>query len=237
MVARGGSKSIKDKNLKKVGENSLISWRAKTALKAGCFSRLIISTDSEVIADEAMASGIEVPFMRPQHLATDTASSVDVVLHALEWLQENDGTKYNGIFLAEPSSPFCRVVDIHTAVSLFENSQADLVASVVEAKVNSIHLSEIDTDSDFSRVSNRIGQLRSGNRQQHKKQYYMNGCVYLFKPEQMIAKESIFPVGGVTKVFEMPDVFSIEIDDPLDLELARFFWASKKVDEDTILES
>ena len=237
MVARGGSKSIKDKNLQKVGGKSLIAWRAITGLKSGCFSRLIMSTDSETIADEARASGIEVPFMRPQYLATDTASSVDVVLHALEWLQTNDSVEYDGIFLAEPSSPFCRVVDIHAAISMFESSDAELVASVVEAKVNAIHVSEIDKCSDFSRVSQRIGQLSSGNRQQHNKQYYMNGCAYLFKPNEMIAGKSIFPLNGTTKVFEMPNVFSIEIDEPLELELARFFWASNKVDENSLLQS
>ena len=237
MVARGGSKSIKDKNLQVVGGKSLINWRATTAKASGCFDRLIVSTDSEVIASEAKACGIEVPFIRPSELATDTASSVDVVLHALNWMQQHDGSNYDGVFLAEPSSPFCRVVDIRHSVEMFEASRAELVASVVKSKVNTIHISEMGSEFDFSNVSKRIGLLPTGNRQQHEKQYYMNGCVYLFKPQEMIENRSIFPLEGQTKVFEMPEYYSIEIDEPSELELARFYWETRKVDATSLIKS
>lgn len=235
MVARGGSKSIINKNLQIIGEDTLIALRAKTAIGSDAFFRLILSTDSQVIAEEGARHGFEVPFMRPSILAGDEASSADVVIHALEWLKKNDENTYDGIFLVEPSSPFCRVKDILKSISLFESKNTKLVASVVRAKVNSIHLSSLSHDGDFSDVSRRIGILPTGNRQQHKPQFYMNGCVYLFSPENLFLERSIFPIKGSTLAFEMPLEHSIEIDEQLELDIARYFWESGKVTMDKLM--
>lgn len=236
MVARGGSKSIIDKNIQIIGKDTLIALRAKTAIASKAFSRFILSTDSQVIAEEGARHGFEVPFVRPSILASDDAPSADVVAHALEWLKENDKNTYNGIFLVEPSSPFCRVKDILKSVSIFESNKTELVASVVRAKVNSIHLSNLPDNGDFSDVSRRIGILPSGNRQQHRSQFYMNGCVYLFSPQNIFSERSIFPIKGSTLAFEMPWENSIEIDEQLELDIARYFWESGKVTMNNLMD-
>ncbi len=224
MVARGGSKSVPNKNLCKIGNKSLIALRALTALESNLFKRCIISTDSSRIAKEACDYGIEAPFERPSFLATDTASSTDVILHALDWLSKNDPVSYDAVFLAEPSSPFCRVKDIISSIDIYNSKNSTLVSSVVKSKVNSIHMDEMGKSGDFSTVSKRIGLLPTGNRQQHQDQYYMNGCVYLFQTERFLKEKSVFPLRSKTSSFEMPSEYSIEIDEPIELLIARMFW-------------
>jgi CMP-N,N'-diacetyllegionaminic acid synthase len=235
MVARGGSKGIPKKNLSEVGGISLIGIRALSASHKHYFSRLIMSTDNIEIADEARKYSIDVPFMRPEHLAGDDSSSVDVVKHAVKWIEDNDDEKYDAIFLAEPSSPFCRPIDIERAIKMYKTSHPDLVVSVVQNKVHPIHMGTLDQNGDFSEVSSRIAKLPTGNRQQHKPQYIMNGCVYLFGWDYFKRENGIFPSNGRTIAFEMPELNSIEIDEMNELDLARYFVDQGKIDFNDII--
>jgi CMP-N,N'-diacetyllegionaminic acid synthase len=235
MVARGGSKGIPKKNISKIGGISLVGIRALSARNKSYFSRLIMSTDDEEIADEARAYSIEVLFMRPGHLAGDNSSSVDVVKHAIEWVEKNDKAKYDAIFLAEPSSPFCRPCDIEMAIDIYETSHPDLVVSVVQNKVHPIHMGTLDRDGDFSEVSSRLANLPTGNRQQHKPHFIMNGCVYLFGWDYFKRENGIFPRKGKTIAFEMPELHSIEIDEKIELDLARYFVDQGKIDFNEIV--
>ena len=179
MVARGGSKGIPKKNLSKINGISLIGLRANAALSGNYFTRYIISTDDREIAEEAKKHDIEVPFIRPSYLAQDNSSSVDVVSHAIEQI-EKEGKSYDAIFLAEPSSPFCRPEDIEKSINIYNQLNPDIVVSVVRSKIHPIHMGELEDEGNFSHVSSRLANLPTGNRQQHKDQYIMNGCVYLF---------------------------------------------------------
>jgi CMP-N,N'-diacetyllegionaminic acid synthase len=229
MVARGGSKGVPKKNLEKIDGTSLIGLRANTALSDNFFSRCIISTDDEEIAAEAMRHRIEVPFIRPSYLAEDNSSSVDVVKHVVDWIEKEENLSYDAIFLAEPSSPFCRPEDIRRAIKIYNNISPDLVVSVVKNKVHSIHMGELFSGGDFSHVSTRLASLPTGNRQQHKDQYIMNGCVYLFGWDYFTKEGGIFTNNGKTIGFEMPAEYSIEIDEKIELDIARFYADSGKI--------
>lgn len=235
MVARGGSKGIPKKNLTTIGDISLIGIRALSAHSAGIFDRFIISTDDDEIAMEATRYSIEVPFMRPDYLAQDNSSSVDVVNHAVEWFENIEGKKYDVIFLAEPSSPFCRPEDIKKSIELYNIFKPDLVVSVVKNKVHPIHMGELGINGDFSHVSSRLALLPTGNRQQHKPHYIMNGCVYLFGWDYFKEEGGIFSKDGKTIGFEMPFEYSIEIDETSELEIANFYVNSEMVDLDFII--
>ena len=230
MVARGGSKGVPQKNLSTINDISLIGLRANTALSVNYFARCIISTDDKEIAEEAKKYKIEVPFVRPLYLAEDDSSTVDVVMHAVDWIEKEEKQKYEAIFLAEPSSPFCRPEDILMAIDIYNKSTPDLVVSVVKNKVNSTHIGELASDGDFSHVASRLANYPTGNRQQHKDQYIMNGCVYLFGWEYFKRERGIFPREGKTIGFEMPEYYSIEIDELNELDIARFYADTKKVD-------
>ena len=229
MVARGRSKGIPKKNLSKINGVSLIGIRANVALSSNLFSRCIISTDDEEIVAEAKRHNIEAPFIRPSHLAEDDSSSVDVVKHVVEWVEKEENRSYDAIFLAEPSSPFCRPEDVAKAIEIYNTLKPDLVVSVVQNKVHPIHMGELKSNGDFSQVSSRLANLPSGNRQQHKEQYIMNGCAYLFGWDYFKREGSIFPKNGTTIGFEMPPEYSIEIDEPIELDTARFYADSNKI--------
>lgn len=116
--ARGGSRRLPRKNLLPLGGRALIRWTIDAALAAECFARVLVTTDSEEIATEARAAGADAPWLRPAPLATDTATTLDVLRHALESHERERGS-VEGVVLLQPTSPFRRLHDLHAAVALF----------------------------------------------------------------------------------------------------------------------
>ena len=106
--ARGGSKSIANKNLVDLGGCPLIKWTIDAAIKSS-LSRVVVSTENQEIAETCRSLGAEVPFVRPDSLASDDAQSIDVVLHALEALVE----QFDAVMLLQPTSPFRTHDDIN----------------------------------------------------------------------------------------------------------------------------
>ena len=125
--------------------------------------------------------------------------------------------------------------DIEKAIEMYKNSNADLVVSVVKNKVHPIHMGTLGQDGNFSEVSSRLANLPTGNRQQHKPHYIMNGCVYLFGWDYFKRESGIFPRNGRTVAFEMPELNSIEIDEMNELDLARYFVDQGKIDFNEII--
>ena len=115
ITARGGSKGIAKKNIAPCAGLPLLAWTVRAAKQSGVISRLILSTDDKEIAELGRSYGLEVPFMRPADLANDRASSIDVVLHALRWFQENEEYAPEYVLLLQPTSPLRRAKDIRGA--------------------------------------------------------------------------------------------------------------------------
>ena len=115
--ARGGSKGLKDKNIRLLNNKPLLAYTIEAAKESRIFDRIIVSTDSEKIAVVALKYGAEVPFMRPKELATDTASSMDVLIHTIKLLQESND-KYDYVALLQPTSPLRTSQDIVEAADL-----------------------------------------------------------------------------------------------------------------------
>ncbi len=122
--ARGGSKSIANKNLVDLGGCPLIKWTIDAASKSS-LSRVVVSTENQEIAETCRSLGAEVPFVRPDSLASDDAQSIDVVLHALEALVE----QFDAVMLLQPTSPFRTHDDINLALTM--NHDGASVISVV----------------------------------------------------------------------------------------------------------
>lgn len=114
--ARGGSKGLPRKNVRPLGGKPLVAWPIEAALASTLVDRVVLTTDDEEIAECGRAAGADVPFMRPPALAADTASSIDVVFHALEELAKTD-PPYDYIVLLEPTSPFTEGADIDAALA------------------------------------------------------------------------------------------------------------------------
>ncbi|MDX2143332.1 MAG: pseudaminic acid cytidylyltransferase [Rhodospirillaceae bacterium] len=121
--ARGGSKRIPHKNIKLFGGQPIISYSIRAAQDSGVFERIIVSTDSDEIADVAVACGAEVPFRRPAELANDQAATAPVIAHALQWLK-NSGQSPRYACCIYATAPFIRAADIKRGLEILAESNA-----------------------------------------------------------------------------------------------------------------
>jgi CMP-N,N'-diacetyllegionaminic acid synthase len=133
--ARGGSKGIPDKNIIDLNGKPLISYVITESLKSGIFDRVIVSTDSERIANVSKKYGAEVPFIRPKELATDESLVEDTITHALEFVKKTDKI-YDYMCLIQPTSPLLIVEDICNVLKILNKKQADMVVSVGDSPIN-----------------------------------------------------------------------------------------------------
>lgn len=220
ITARGGSKGVPKKNIIDLGNIPLLGYKAISAKKSNYCTRLILSSDSEEIAEVAKVYGVEVPFLRPKYLAADEANSIDVILHAMDWIEKNDIKKYDAICLLEPSSPFATYEDINNAVELFISKKALGVLSVKAVDVNSVFVSDIGEDLNMSKHFEKINSLNKLRRQDFKEEYTMNGAIYIADWDYFKGNKSFH--SEKTYAYIMPEEKSVEIDTMNNLYYARF---------------
>lgn len=215
--ARGGSKSIPRKNIKILAGKPLIAWTIEAARRCKELNRVIVSTDDEKIAEVARQWGAEVPFIRPSELARDDSSSISAVLHAIHWMEENEGFCPDYVMLLQPTSPFRTAEDIRQSIELARKHRAVAVVSVCEAEHHPYLCKRILGDvtlADF--ISTGIGHLR---RQDFPPAYAVNGAIYLCQRMALLSNQSFFPEGTIAYV--MPQERSQDVDTMWDWRLAE----------------
>ena len=220
--ARGGSKGIPGKNIRPLGGKPLICYAIENALAVSDPADICISTDSAEIAAVAAAAGVPVPFMRPAELATDTASSYDVLLHALRHY-ENQGILYDRVLLLQPTSPFVRPEHIRGAMALWRDD-IDMVVSVREAATNPYY-NAFETDPEgYLHISKGDGTLT--RRQDAPKVWEYNGAIYLMSAESLRRQ----PLSAFRRriPYPMPADASTDLDTPLDWLVAETILSSRK---------
>jgi len=144
--ARGGSKGLPRKNLKKLGGLSLMGHAIASARESARLDRFIVSTEDPEIAEEARRHGAEVPFVRPADLASDEAGMVPVLRHAVEWLQTSAGIRPELIVTLQPTSPFRTGADIDRTVQKALDTGADSAQTVIEACYHPFFMKTLDGD-------------------------------------------------------------------------------------------
>lgn len=217
MVARGGSRGVPGKNLKRIGGESLIGWKARNARACDPGARIVISTDCPKIASEARSHGVEVPFMRPTELATDTASTASVIQHALEQLPG-----YDRVMLLEPSSPFTTGPHMRGAIQMMDDLNADLIVGMREVQPNHVFVGERPKDESVAGIITQMAAAGNNLRRQDLgTDWTMNGGLYLFKTDMFLRTGSIY--GSPHSYGLLMDRWhSIEIDFPEDLDMAEY---------------
>jgi len=165
--ARGGSKRLPGKNLADLQGRSLLQRAIDAGLEARGIDRLIVSTDDPAIAEAARAGGAEVPFLRPAELATDEASSLDVVRHAMAWADRDEPDAFSHLVLLQPTSPLRTAGDIDETLSLCRKRSASTAVSVALAPKPDLLL--IGKDGALARASGYGQPL------------VLNGAVYVLK--------------------------------------------------------
>lgn len=215
--ARGGSKGIPGKNIAPCAGRPLLAYTAESARQAKHLDRVILSTDDMAIADVGKALGLEVPFVRPVELSSDSASSLAVMSHALAWLQ-SQGETVEAIVLLQPTSPFRRSEHIDEAVERFRVTGADTLVSVMEVphRFHPESILRVDEGVVLPLKSTQEMILR---RQDAPKLYARNGPAILILTPKQIRSGSLY--SGRTIAYEMPAADSLDIDTPDDLALAE----------------
>jgi len=218
--ARGGSKGIPGKNVRPMAGKPLIAHTIECARSSGVVDRLLCSTDSPEIAGIAEKFGAGAPFLRPPEYSTDTASGMDVIRHAMNWVEKNDPAgPYDLLILLQPTSPLRSPGDILASLRMLEEKKADVVLSACEAGHSPLFMNTLPGDfcmADFIRAE----ALDVKYRQQLPVFYRLNGAIYLCRWDYLKSHGGFFSSG--TYAYVMPRERSVDIDDPIDFDFAEF---------------
>ena len=215
LPARGGSKGIPHKNIKPLAGKPLIYYTIDVARAVANDSDICVSTDDEEIIRCVEDYGLKVPFMRPAELATDTAGTYEVLLHAVDFY-EKQGRKYDNVLLLQNTSPFRTAEDVKGAMELYREN-IDMVVSVKEIVSPYYNSFEEDEKGFLRQISNGIKYVR---RQDAPKTYEYNGAVYLINIDSL-KRESLGEFKHCVK-YVMDDTHSVDLDTMLDWKYAEF---------------
>jgi CMP-N,N'-diacetyllegionaminic acid synthase len=222
--ARGGSKGIPSKNIKDLAGKPLISYTIEAALKSD-LQEVVLSTDSEIIADVARKYGAKVPFLRPVDLASDTASSMPVAIHALNEMEKINHCKYDAVMLLQPTTPFRTTEDINQAIETLLLKKSDSVISVVD--VGGTHPARMKFLKEGMLIDPPFCEAKENqNRQELEPMYIRNGAIYLTKRDILLKGTY---KGNTCAALIMPMNRSVNIDNLFDFEYAEWLKTSQKV--------
>lgn len=237
ICARGGSKGVKGKNIRLLLGKPLIYYTIKQAKDWGKGSRIIVSTDSEEIAEVAKEFGAEVPFIRPADLATDTAAKIPVIRHALDFcenfykrsLKGNSfqeelsrfpyKEKYDLIMDLDVTSPLRKVSDLENALNLFLQKKPKTLFSVVPAHRNP-YFNMVEETDDGRVVLSKKGNFAS--RQQAPRVYDMNASIYIYDRAFLQNKKNTSPISDNSIIYVMDELSRTDIDSELDFNFIEY---------------
>lgn len=218
--ARGGSKGIPFKNLALLGGRPLIAWTIAAAKAAQGLDRVIVSTDDENIAATAREHGAEVPFLRPPEFSGDNAPALDVIVHALTELKSYGGAPYDAVAYLQPTSPFRSAAQLTEAITLFDSEQPDTLVSVTAVPHNMVPSSLMHPAGSLGPFMLQPPTAQKLRRQEKEKLFARNGpAILIVSAADAVARSRLY--GERVLRFEMDRLSSLDIDDPVDLEIAR----------------
>ncbi len=216
--ARGGSKRIPRKNIKLFYGKPIIAYSIIAAQKTNLFERIIVSTDDREIADIAIEWGAEVPFMRPQHLSDDHATTIDVINHALKWLNENGGS-YDHACCIYATAPFVRASDLKKGYDLLINNDISFSFPITTFPSSIFRALQLTSN-------NRLKMFRpehlNTRTQDLPEAYHDAGQFYWGKTSAFIENDSIF--SEVSSPVIIPRYLAQDIDTPEDWTQAELFY-------------
>jgi CMP-N,N'-diacetyllegionaminic acid synthase len=214
--ARGGSKEIPRKNIKIFGGKPLISYSIESAMKSKCITRIIVSTEDLEIRKISMKYGAET-ITRPPNLAGDDSATIDVILHSLNFLKENENYVPDIVVLLQPTSPLRLAEDIDDSIERFINNDCDSVISV--CKLDTSPYWSLKIVKNYLKPAFGEKYLES-KRQDLPNLYVLNGSIFISTPK-ILKKFNSFQ-NEKTIAYLMPPERSVDIDTELDFIVAEF---------------
>lgn len=218
--ARGGSKGLPGKNIKPLCGKPLIEYSIDVARAITSDDNICVSTDDQKIIDVVEEYGLHVPFVRPAELASDTASTNDVLLHAIQYYEEK-GKKIDKLLLLQPTSPLRTIDQVKEAIGMY-HSGIDMVVSVTKSHAPAVLCSD-NTEGYVNLVYNK----HAGGRQSLPTFYEFNGAIYVINVEALKNKG----LGNFNKriKYVMSKETSIDIDDIYDFMLIESILKKKVI--------
>jgi CMP-N,N'-diacetyllegionaminic acid synthase len=217
ILARGGSKRLPGKNIKILGDKPLIAWSIDFAQLHPEIDRTVVSTDDPEIAEVARRFGVDVPWLRPAELATDTATSADAVIHAL-LSESNAGRNYDFFVLLQPTTPFRDPVMLSDALKLSQKSDGVPVVAVGQAKTHPYWTFKKNDNGEIERyIDNQVNDTRS---QDLPPAYEITGSLYVVGVKHF-QKDPRFFTAETRAVASTDRMSDCDIDDENDWFLAE----------------
>lgn len=224
ICARGGSKGVKNKNIRPMLGKPLIAYTIETAKKWKRANRIIVSTDSDEIANISREYGADVPFKRPAELATGAAPKIPVIQHAVRYLKEIENDEYDVIVDLDPTSPLRDVEDLENAYELMVTKKPKTLVSVCPSRRNPYYnMIEVDSNG-YAHVSKK-SDIVFVRRQDAPVVYEQNASIYIYWAESIFKLDS--DITDKTIVYVMPRERSIDIDSETDFKLVTLLMQEK----------
>ena len=220
--ARGGSKGIPHKNIKPLDGKPLIHYTIDEAREIVGDDDICVSTDDSEIIKCVEDYGLKVPFVRPEELATDTAGTYEVLLHALSFY-ENQGQHYDVVLLLQNTSPFRKAEQIKEALKLY-TPNVDMVVSVKECAANPYYSVFEEDNKGYLHICKGDGNIT--RRQDAPKVYEYNGAIYIMNAEKL--KTTHMHKMQKRVKYVMDDLSSFDLDTMWDWKMAEIIIAQNK---------
>ncbi len=218
-LARGGSKSIYKKNIRELCGKPLIAYTINEALKSNFLTRYIISTDDPEIKKIAEGNGAEVPFLRPADLATDKASSMVALNHAIDYAEKEEGIKYDYVIELMCTNPLKTVKDIDSCISKLVQTGADSVIAV--HKLEDDQPIRIKKIIDYRIVDFCLPEPLDSRRQDLKPDAYIrSGAIYALKRDELMIRNSRYGTKN-SRPYILPPERAVNVDTEIDFIVAE----------------
>lgn len=219
VCARGGSRGVKNKNIRPINGKPLIAYTIEVAKASGLFEHVVLSTDSSEIAEVAARYGAEIFFSRPAELATDTAAKLPVIRHALIESERYYGRKYSALVDLDATSPLRNVDDLRGAWAVFNNGNFDNIITAMPSR-RSPYFNLVELTEAGKVMLSKKPDKPIVRRQDAPQCYDMNASIYIWKRDSLFSNDSV--IADNTGLFVMPEERSIDIDTELDFEFVEF---------------
>ena len=216
--ARGGSRGIPRKNIANVLCKPLIAYTIEVAGVTECIDRIIVSTDDEEIREISLKYGAEVPFLRPKELAQDNTPDKPVLIHAIKWLEENEGYIPKIVLNLRPTSPLRLSEDIEKVVKKMISTGCDSVRTVCQVKHHPYWMKRLEGDRLMPFLEGK-DERNYYQRQLLPPTYRINGCVDAIRRSVILKQDFLY--GDDMRAVVMPAERSHEVDAPMDLKIVE----------------
>jgi len=218
ICARGGSKGVKNKNIRELAGKPLIALSLEQARYSRLFDLIAVSSNSAEILDVARSHGADLLIVRPSELASDTAAKIPAIRHCVEEAEQFFGKRFDVIVDLDATSPLRLVEDIRGAVNLLESSNVlNVITAAPSRRSPYFNLVELDKDGTV-RLSKPL-DMPIVRRQDSPQCFDMNASIYVWKRSALFDYPTVF--NADTRLFVMPEERSIDIDTELDFEIVE----------------